>query len=769
MNFKRNILGLAVVATISGISAQALAEQVDAPLALADVEATAPVIVAGAGSIQSFTIFTSLDTLNGNVNTAKTNSDLAVKALNDKQAAISEAQGFITAANALSAGELINGATKAEILAVNNQALGSIADATSLLGALAGLESTVASTASALADAQALLDVRAAGTISADILAALQQQTLESAQITDLGAVTDTTGDTLGQAVLDAKTALGDVTDAADATGSLYAKKAFADGAVTTAATASTTNGADTVNTALTVTGQAGTASTTSFTVTSGDNLDIRDVDSQITMTIGTTAGVDDADALVAAINADANLAVTAENAAGTITLTYDDAASATKVDAAGNVNRVVAFTVDGNGVLTSASTDTAGNVFEAASTTTYGVALANAQLAATEAATAVSLGAAQVTSAETAFTNAGLVLDTYTQLKNTALTSASSKMATATSVISEELTVEQATEAGLEKIAVASETISATDAAASSDAAAAVVSAQATKDAAQTTYDDAVALYIATAATPEGAANQTAMTEAQTALANANTALNSATSAAAAAASTAAGSLATANSDRGDVVTQQNVVAAVAASLDLQTQIAADANNPAASLQAELVKANTDPSKDSGGAMVAAVNSNFQSTSTNAAGIAANVATLAVHEGLVTTNIANIATNTTNIATNTTNIATNTAGIATNTAGIATNTAGLASNAANLQRVELQMNENVDMLKSGIASALAIAGMPTAPGEGMGFSVGTGYFDGESAVAMGLTFVDGSRSYKLSLGHSGGETSASAGAAFKF
>ena len=78
-------------------------------------------------------------------------------------------------------------------------------------------------------------------------------------------------------------------------------------------------------------------------------------------------------------------------------------------------------------------------------------------------------------------------------------------------------------------------------------------------------------------------------------------------------------------------------------------------------------------------------------------------------------------------------------------------------------------MNENVDMLKSGIASALAIAGMPTAPGEGMGFSIGTGYFDGESAVAMGLTFVDGSRSYKLSLGHSGGETSASAGAAFKF
>jgi hypothetical protein len=173
---------------------------------------------------------------------------------------------------------------------------------------------------------------------------------------------------------------------------------------------------------------------------------------------------------------------------------------------------------------------------------------------------------------------------------------------------------------------------------------------------------------------------------------------------------------------------------------------------------------------------VVAAVNTNHQATKVNAEGIAANVATLAVHEGLVTTNIANIATNTTNIATNTADIATNTADIATNTAGIATNAAnivdldnGLTEGMANLQRVEMQMNENVDMLKSGIASALAIAGMPTAPGEGMGFSVGTGYFDGESAVAMGLTFVDGTRSYKLSLGHSGGETSASAGAAFKF
>ena len=127
----------------------------------------------------------------------------------------------------------------------------------------------------------------------------------------------------------------------------------------------------------------------------------------------------------------------------------------------------------------------------------------------------------------------------------------------------------------------------------------------------------------------------------------------------------------------------------------------------------------------------------------------------MAVHEGLVTTNAGNIATNTGNIATNTGNIA--------------TKTASIADGVANLQRVEMQLNDDVDMLKSGIASALAIAGMPTAPGEGMGFSIGTGYYDGESAIAMGLTYVEGNRSYKFSLGNSGGETSASAGAAFKF
>ena len=153
----------------------------------------------------------------------------------------------------------------------------------------------------------------------------------------------------------------------------------------------------------------------------------------------------------------------------------------------------------------------------------------------------------------------------------------------------------------------------------------------------------------------------------------------------------------------------------------------------------------------------------------TNIANIATNTTNIATNTGNIATNTTNIATNTGNIATNTTNIATNTGNIASNTASIADLSSSLADSTANLQRVEMQLNDDVDMLKSGIASALAIAGMPTAPGEGMGFSIGTGYYDGESAIAMGLTYVEGNRSYKFSLGNSGGETSASAGAAFKF
>jgi autotransporter adhesin len=78
-------------------------------------------------------------------------------------------------------------------------------------------------------------------------------------------------------------------------------------------------------------------------------------------------------------------------------------------------------------------------------------------------------------------------------------------------------------------------------------------------------------------------------------------------------------------------------------------------------------------------------------------------------------------------------------------------------------------LSADVDVLRSGVAASLALAGMPVAPGAGWGFAVGTGFFDGESAVAAGLTFRSTSSTYKFSIGNSGGETSASAGGAWNF
>ena len=784
MKFKKNILGLAIVTSIAGFSLPALAAQVDAPLALAGVLSTAPAIDQAGLDSTAADYYT---TMNNAYGTNVTNQGAATTAagdLSDHQALIAASQARTLAANALSTGQLIGGETKAEILAAEVITMGSVADGTGLLSLTAGLEATVASTADAAATSQAAQDAIAAGVISADILVGLKQDTLFSAQDTAVGALTDGDDTTLGGAVAVATSAVGtaDSTGSAgDATG-LFLAKYNADAAVVTAQTAVTTNGADAVES--TVAAVVGTASTTTFTVTDADVIDIRDDNAQVTMTIGTTAA-NDAAALVAAINGASGLSVTASAVGDNITLTYDDAGSATKVDTAGNTS---AITV--TGAVAGAQVDTAGDVAVTGGDVTYAILLADAQLAASEAATALSVGQAEVTTATAAYDSGVLVETSYATLRDTALTSAATKMTSAESVLSEDLTIEQAEQARLEGLAQAAEAISSEDAADVTSTAATVVTAQASKDAAQTAYDAAVATYIATPTD----ANQTAMTAAQAALATANTALGEAQGAATAAAdvlygagndaaTSAGGTLAASVTARGLVTDQAVVVAAASASGSLQAQIASDASNPAVALQAELLKANDAVGKDSGGAMVAAVNSNFQvgktnaadiatntaDIATNAAGISANVATLAVHEGLVTTNIANIATNTGNIATNTGNIATNTSNIASNTSSIADLSSSLADGVANLQRVEMQLNDDVDMLKSGIASALAIAGMPTAPGEGMGFSIGTGYYDGESAIAMGLTYVEGNRSYKFSLGNSGGETSASAGAAFKF
>ncbi len=78
-------------------------------------------------------------------------------------------------------------------------------------------------------------------------------------------------------------------------------------------------------------------------------------------------------------------------------------------------------------------------------------------------------------------------------------------------------------------------------------------------------------------------------------------------------------------------------------------------------------------------------------------------------------------------------------------------------------------MSEDLDVVRSGVAATLAVAGMPLAPTEGWGAAIGTGYFDGESAVAAGLTFRSDRYNFKFAVGTSGGETTGSAGVSWGF
>ncbi len=165
-------------------------------------------------------------------------------------------------------------------------------------------------------------------------------------------------------------------------------------------------------------------------------------------------------------------------------------------------------------------------------------------------------------------------------------------------------------------------------------------------------------------------------------------------------------------------------------------------------------------------------VTQNITDISANAAGIADNVATLAVHEGLVTQNITDISTNAAGIADNVATLAVheglvtqNIADISANQSAILNNQNGINANSASIT----QLDRDLDVVRSGVAAALAASSIPMAPGQGWGAGIGTGYFDGESAIAAGLSYRAKSYNFKFSVGNSGGETSASAGAAWNF
>ena len=79
------------------------------------------------------------------------------------------------------------------------------------------------------------------------------------------------------------------------------------------------------------------------------------------------------------------------------------------------------------------------------------------------------------------------------------------------------------------------------------------------------------------------------------------------------------------------------------------------------------------------------------------------------------------------------------------------------------------RLSDDVDVIRSGVATALAVAGMPVAPGAGWGVAVGTGHFDGESAFSAGVTYRAEKVNFKFAVASSSGETSVSAGMAYSF
>jgi hypothetical protein len=804
MKFKRNILGVAVLSGSILLAGQAVADaSLDAPDAVAGIPAAA-VTVSGvvthsvAGTVSWAAANSAVNTLNTAIETAA--KDVKDLAAIDKS--IVEAEGRISAAKALSAGQLIGGKTGAEIIKTERESLGVNVTTGVFTAGTSGLYTNrsaeaaqgVAS-AKALATAQAAVNTLAAGGISNSLILGLQAAAQETAQDTINGTLAaNSDSGTLGKIAFDADAAIGAkrtnaVTASSNATklrkAADDAAKAVTDAA---AAIAANSNGSA-VNTnagsyqANTVAGADATFEYDLADVTTaGKVIDVRDQTKQIVWTIGSANNSADNTGtfaeLVTAINAN-DMDYTAE-VGGTATklkLTATDTKLGREVGAAkvGTSTTAALAAADSKTPVTTAVT-----AYKAKNLTTFDVNLAELKVLSAEAANELSAAIAKAANTKAVFTAGEELEASYASSEKANFTEAGTAMATINGVLNEDLARANAATAAKEKDAVDLEAITSEDVADLDAAQAKLTSAKADVASAAAARDKAREAFVADATTENSTAYSAALTAYNTAVGaqtTATAAVTAANNVLYGTGNTAATKLADQNGTnktsvaaRADVVTAQKAATAKEKFLDMQVQLA-ETGNPAGVLQAGLIAEG-----DSGALVVTAVNSNYQATKTNSAGIAANVATLAVHEGLVTKNIADIATNTTNIATNTTNIATNTTNIATNTTNIASNTSSiagltssLADTTANLQRVELQMNENVDMLKSGIASALAVAGMPTAPGEGMGFSIGTGYFDGESAVAMGLTFVEGNRSFKVSFGHSGSETSASAGAAFKF
>ena len=626
MKFKKNILGLAVASVVTTFSFSAIADEIPAPDAFDNVDAT--VLASTEAALNGKAEYTSV----GTARTAVTNTagllNTALKDQADKNKQIADAQAAITAANALTAGQLIGGQTKAEIVAAQNTALGQTAagvpDGTGFLSEIGALDTAAATATKNAADAAAALAAIETGAIANQLSSAAGYKAAAAAQDTTNGTVATTSAaKTLGKILFDAEDALGTAaTTAAPATG-LYLAVEQADADVVTAKAQAAADGAVGSDVYAGATGYVaatnpGTKATSSFSIADTNVLDLRDGDTQLTFTVGTTAANNEA-ALIAAINAEEGFSFTATgDGAGAITLTYDDAATAIEAynewSAAKVAEREAVLTIDT--AATPVGTAGTGVTYVAQNLITYDVNVANMELAAADAAADLQVG---IASEQLAQANYDAGLDTkaaHLTAETAAYAAAATAYTQVDSVLQEQLAQQNVVVAGKEATAVAAETAAAEDLADVTSTAAALEVATTAETAAAADVAAAQAAYTATGgATAENLAALNAATTAKTAATAVKTAAATAATAATDAyygdgktAATAIdlqnGTNAAAVSARKGVVTSQTLADGLSAQRALQVQIAADATNPAAVLQAALVAG-----ADTGGALVAAAN----------------------------------------------------------------------------------------------------------------------------------------------------------------
>ena len=104
-----------------------------------------------------------------------------------------------------------------------------------------------------------------------------------------------------------------------------------------------------------------------------------------------------------------------------------------------------------------------------------------------------------------------------------------------------------------------------------------------------------------------------------------------------------------------------------------------------------------------------------------------------------------------------------NTSAIADNAASIGSNRSSIMQNAGMIGDLQDQM----EVVRAGVAASMALAGMPAINGRGI--SIGVGSYDGESAFAVGFQIQGEMASFKVGVTSAGGETGASAGVGFQF